>query len=82
MERRTAVSNSKEYNAKYYKEHREEIVNRKKAFYKKNKQEIIDRNKRWFKENNEKWNEYMREYRKRKKNVQRDTHKEAKGGEE
>lgn len=68
------MSNTKEYNAKYYAEHKKEISERRKEVYKKDKKKIIDRNKKWQKDNREYWNAYMREYRRRKKeNAQRDT---------
>lgn len=68
------MSNSKEYNAKYYAEHKEELSKKRKEVYKKDRERILKRNKKWLKDNREQWNEYMREYRRRRKeNAQRDT---------
>ena len=35
------MTNSKEYSAKYYQEHRQEIVERKKKHYEENKEERL-----------------------------------------
>ena len=75
------MSNSKEYNAKYYAEHKEELSKKRKEMYKKDRERIIERNKKWLKDNREQWNEYMREYRRRRKeNAQRDTRLEETQG--
>ena len=57
----------KQYNAEYWAKHKEEISAHRKAFYQEHKAEINERNKRWLNANRDKWNAYMREYRKRKK---------------
>lgn len=57
----------KEYNAKYWSEHSKEINRSRRVKYKEDKDKFLDRNKRWFKKNRDKWNEYQREYRKRKR---------------
>ena len=59
--------NTKEYNAKYWKEHKEQISERRKKFYQEHKEEISKRNKRWIEANRDKWNAYQREYYRRKK---------------
>lgn len=61
------MANSKRYNAEYYKEHRQEIADRKRKHYKENKEKILARNKRWVDANRDKWNAYMRERRKKAK---------------
>lgn len=63
------MGNNKEYNAKYYQEHRRQIVERKKKHYEEHKEEILARNKRWVESNREHWNEYMRERRKKLKGI-------------
>lgn len=63
------MTNSKEYSAKYYQEHRQEIAERKKKHYEAHKEEILARNKRWVENNRERWNEYMRERRKKLKAI-------------
>ena len=63
------MANSKEYNAKYYQGHKQQIVERKKKHYKEHKEEILSRNKKWVENNREQWNEYMRERRKKLKNI-------------
>lgn len=60
---------SKEYSAKYYQEHRQEISERKKRHYEEHKEEILARNKRWLENNREHWNEYIRERRKKLKGI-------------
>lgn len=59
------VTNNKEYNAKYYQEHKQQIVERKKKHYEEHKEEILARNRKWIEDNREQWNEYMRERRKK-----------------
>ena len=61
------MANSKEYNAKYWQEHKEEISERRKKLYKERKGEIDERNKRWLDANRDKWNAYMRERRRKAK---------------
>lgn len=56
-----------EYNAKYWAEHKEELCARRKEVYKRDRDKINKRNIQWKKDNKEKWNAYMREYRRRKK---------------
>ena len=63
------MANSKEYNAKYYQGHKQQIVERKKKHYKEHKEEILSRNRKWVENNRERWNEYMRERRKKLKNI-------------
>lgn len=63
------MANSKEYNAKYYQGHKQQIVERKKKHYEEHKEEILARNKRWLEDNREHWNEYIRERRKKLKNI-------------
>lgn len=63
------MTNSKEYNAKYYQEHKQQIVEKKKKHYEEHKEEILARNKRWMENNRERWNEYMRERRKTNGNI-------------
>ena len=68
------MSNTSEYNARYYAEHKKEISERRKKVYKRDKKKITERNLKWRDNNREHWNAYMREYRRKKKeNVQRDT---------
>ena len=55
----------KEYNAKYWAEHKEEISKRRKEFYKEHKEEIDARHQRWLDENRDHWNKYMRERRRK-----------------
>ena len=57
----------REYSAKYWATHREQISEKRKKKYQENRDKILERNKRWLQGNKEKWNEYQREYRKRKK---------------
>lgn len=57
----------KEYNANYWKEHKEEISEARKRKYKKDRDKILTRNKKWLKDNKDHWNAYQREYRRRKK---------------
>ena len=56
----------KEYNAKYWSKHSEEINKSRRAKYKEDKDKFLDRNKRWLDKNRDRWNAYQREYRKRK----------------
>ena len=57
----------KEYNSKYWAEHKSEISAHRKAFYQEHKAEINERNKRWLDANRDKWNAYMRERRRKAK---------------
>ena len=59
--------NRKEYNAKYWIEHKEQLSARRKKNYRENKEKIDARNKKWIEKNREHWNEYMRERRRRAK---------------
>ena len=61
------MANSKDYNAKYWQEHKEEISERRKKLYRERKGEIDERNKRWLDANRDKWNAYMRERRRKAK---------------
>lgn len=63
------MTDKKEYNAKYYQEHKAEIAERKKRHYEEHREEILARNKKWQKDNKEYWNEYMRERRKKLKAI-------------
>lgn len=56
--------NSKEYNAKYYEEHKEEISEKRKKKYRENPKKYKDAIYKWRENNKEKWNAYMRERRK------------------
>ena len=58
---------TKEYNAKYWAEHKKEISEKRKEAYQRDKDKIKVRNKKWVEKNREKWNAYLREYRKAKK---------------
>ena len=57
----------KEYNAKYWADHKEQISARRKETYKRDRDAIIRRNKQWLENNKEHWNAYQREYRRKKK---------------
>ena len=59
------MADSKEYNAKYYREHKQEISERKKKHYEKHREDILARNKRWMENNRDHWNAYMRDRRKK-----------------
>ena len=61
------MSNTSEYNSRYYAEHKEEISERRKKVYKRDKKKITERNLKWRNNNREHWNAYMREYRRKKK---------------
>lgn len=63
------MRNNKEYNAKYYQEHKQQIVERKKKHYEEHKEEILARNRKWIEDNRGHWNEYMRERRKKLKGI-------------
>ena len=54
---------------KYYTTHQEELRAKKKEYYEKNRDKILEYNKEYYQkdENKKKRNEYMREYRRRKK---------------
>lgn len=56
-----------EYWPKYYATHKEQISEHRKEVYKKNRDKILARNKQWFKDNKNKWNEYQRAYKAKKK---------------
>lgn len=56
-----------EYWPKYYAAHKEKIAEHRKEVYKKNRDKILARNKQWFKDNKNKWNEYQRAYKAKKK---------------
>lgn len=56
-----------EYNKKYWAEHKEEIAKKRKKFYQENKEKVDARNKKWVENNRDRWNEYMRERRKKAK---------------
>lgn len=56
----------REYNAKYWASHREELSKSRRERYKRDKAVILESNKRWLEKNRDHWNAYQREYRKRK----------------
>ena len=68
------MANRKEYNAKYWATHKEEIAKKRKKFYQENKEKIDTRNKKWIENNRERWNKYMRE---RRRNAKLDKSKEV-----
>lgn len=57
----------KEYNAKYWAEHKKEISEKRKKQYRKNRTELLSKHDKWVKENRDYWNAYQKEYRRRKK---------------
>ena len=59
--------NTKEYNAKYYREHKKEISEKKKQYYLENKELVLARNRKWIENNREQWNAYVRNRRKKGK---------------
>ena len=61
------MANSKEYNARYYQEHRDEIKAKKKEQYEADPVKYKERAKAWVEANREQWNAYMRERRKKLK---------------
>ena len=61
------MTNSKEYNAKYYREHKEEILARKKENYRKNSEAYKQRARQRVQRDREGWNAYMREWRRKRK---------------
>lgn len=58
------MSNKKEYNAKYYREHKEELSEQRKKKYHANPEPYKRAVYKWRENNREKWNAYMRERRK------------------
>lgn len=63
------MKNTKEYNAKYYREHREEIRAKKREKYKADPEKTKRQVKAWREANREHWNEYMRERRRKLKSI-------------
>lgn len=66
------MSNSKEYNARYWKEHKEKISEKRKKRYEEDaeyREHITNKSKKWVEKNRDKWNAYMRERRKKVKAV-------------
>lgn len=59
------MANSKEYNAKYYREHKEEISEKRKKKYHADPEPYKEAVYKWRENNREKWNAYMRERRKK-----------------
>lgn len=57
------MANSKEYNAKYYAEHKKELSEKRKKAYRENPEKNKERVYKWRENNREKWNAYMRERR-------------------
>lgn len=56
----------KEYNAKYWAEHKKQISEKRKKRYEEDaeyREHIISKNKEWIENNRDRWNEYMRERR-------------------
>ena len=62
------MANSKEYNAKYYQEHKEELSEKKKKAYRENPEKSKELVYKWREKNRERWNAYMRERRKLDRN--------------
>lgn len=60
---------TKEYNAKYWATHRSEIAKARKKKYDADPDKHKARTLKWMKENKERWNAYMREYRKKIKAI-------------
>lgn len=58
------MANSKEYNAKYYAEHKEKISEKRKKKYRADPKPYKEATYKWRENNREKWNAYMRERRK------------------
>jgi hypothetical protein len=67
------MSNSKEYNAKYYQEHKTELAEKKKARYRANRETILAKMKQYRDEHREEYNararEYMRAWRRKRGEV-------------
>lgn len=61
------MKSTKEYNARYYQKHKEEIKAKKRELYKANPGKVKNQVRAWRASNREHWNEYMRERRKRLK---------------
>ncbi len=61
------MTNSKEYNARYYQEHQDKIKAKKKELYKADPAKYKERAKAWVEANREQWNAYMRERRRKLK---------------
>lgn len=57
------MANSKEYNAKYYQEHKKELSEKKKKAYRENPEKSKELVYKWREKNRERWNAYMRERR-------------------
>lgn len=58
---------NKKYWHEYWDKHKEQILAHRREIYKRDRDKINKRNIQWKKDNKEKWNAYMREYRKRKR---------------
>lgn len=67
------MSNSKEYNAKYYQEHKAELAEKKKARYRANREAILAKMKQYRDKHREEYNararEYMRAWRRKRGEV-------------
>ncbi len=63
------MSNSKEYNARYYQEHRKEISEKRKQKYKENPEPYKEAVVKWRKRNKDKWLAYIRERRAKLKDI-------------
>lgn len=63
--------NYKEYNKKYYAEHKEELLEKRKKEY--NSKKAVAASRKWQKNNKEHWNAYQRAYRAKKKGEKNDS---------
>lgn len=66
------MSNSKEYNAQYWNDHKKEISEKRKKRYKEDeehREHVAKKSKEWVENNRDKWNAYMRERRKKAKAI-------------
>ena len=61
------MKNKKEYMQEYWIKNKKRLSAQRSKYYQEHKEEIDERNKAWLEKNRDKWNAYMREYRKRKK---------------
>lgn len=63
------MTNRKEYNAKYYREHKAELSEKRKKKYHADPESYKKAVYKWRENNREKWNAYMRERRKLDRNT-------------
>lgn len=54
--------NRKEYNAKYYQEHKEQFREYRKKYYQEHKKEIIEKQKQWYQEHKKENQEYTKRW--------------------